>query len=559
MRRFLLICCLLPLYCCSQSENRIHTLLDELDRLVESDQEYIQLKEQRIQQLQTVLVAAGKKEELYSIHQQISQEFETYNCDSAITHSRAAMLIASELKKSQWLNESRIQLARCEARAGLFINTLNRLQAIDRSELSPSQKALLYAAYIDAYIYWLEYQTGYDTGELQKKKEQYQDSLLKILPTSTYEYAIRKGFRLIETGKLDSAEHLLKVELVRVTVDSKERAGVTSILSFLYNLRGDLQKEKENLAVSAISDIKSAIKENISLRALSIILFQEGDMKRADRYIKKSLDDANFYNARLRNIQASKILPIIDKAYQKDKEKQQAAQRNLLIAVSILSVILFVSIILILRQIRALRIAQVEILSVNNKLTALNGALQAAGERQKLTNINLAEANHIKEKFIGQFLEICTEHIDRLELFKLMVNRKLKAGLTNELMQMTSATSQDAARELKTLYASFDIAFLNIYPDFVESFNKLLRPDQQYDINDSRSLNQELRVFALLRLGIADSNKIATFLHYSLRTIYNYRSKVKSKAIDPDENFEERVKEIGSFSRETIIKQDLES
>ncbi|MGN6417809.1 MAG: DUF6377 domain-containing protein, partial [Pseudobacter sp.] len=178
--------------------------------------------------------------------------------------------------------------------------------------------------------------------------------------------------------------------------------------------------------------------------------------------------------------------------------------------------------------------------------------LLMAGEQLKQTNISLAEANHIKEKFIGQFLEICTEHIDKLEAFKLVVNRRVRAGQINEILNMTSSSSQDAARELKTLYASFDSAFLNIYPSFLQEFNQLLRPDQQYETGDDRSLNQELRVFALIRLGITDSNKIASFLHYSLRTIYNYRSKVKSKALFPDSNFEEKVKQIGSFSAETI-------
>lgn len=551
MKRIFFLFCILPLISYPQSGKGIASLLEELDQLVKSDHEFATQKENKLQRLKEKLALPSlSKDTLYQNYQDLSREYETYNCDSAIIYSRQALATARELSNMEWINESSIQLAHCEARAGMFINTIQRLDRINRKTVSGELQASLYATYLDAYIYWLEYQNGYEFEELLKLKEKYQDSLITVLQPSTYEYAVRKGFRLIETNQLDSAEQLLNAHFKNVISGSKEKAGLASILSFLYKIKRNTAKEKEYLAISAISDIKAAIRENISLRTLSIILFDEGDIKRADQYIKKSLDDANFYNARLRNIQASKILPIIDKAYQKDSQQQQARQKRLLIAVSILSMVLLVSIILILRQIRALRVAQKEVLFVNAQLQRLNQELKAAGEQQKLTNISLAEANHIKEKFIGQFLEICTEHIEKLEAFKQMVNRKIKAGQLNEIINMTSVSSQDAVRELKSLYASFDIAFLNIYPGFVEGINQLLKPDQQYETGDEPALNQELRVFALIRLGITDSNKIATFLHYSLRTIYNYRSKVKSKSLNPDSNFEDRVRQIGSFSGE---------
>lgn len=551
MKFIFLLLCILPLFCYPQSGKGIVSLLEELDQLVKSDHEFAIRKENKLQGLKERLsLSRLSKDTLYQYYQGLSMEYETYNCDSAIIYSRQALATAREMNNRVYINESSIQLAHCEAKAGMFINTIQRLDRINRETLSAELRASLYATYLDAYIYWLEYQNGYEFEELLKLKEKYQDSLFTFLQPSTYEYAVRKGFRLIETNQLDSAEALLNAHFKKITSESKEKAGLASILSFLFKIKGDTAKEKEYLAISAISDIKAAIRENISLRTLSIILFDEGDVKRADQYIKKSLDDANFYNARLRNIQASRILPIIDKAYQKDSQRQQAWQRWLLIAVSILSVVLLVSIILILRQIRALRLAQKEVLFVNSKLQRLNQELKDAGEQQKLTNISLAEANHIKEKFIGQFLEICTAHIEKLEAFRQIVNRKIKAGQLGEIINMTSPSSQDAARELKTLYSSFDIAFLNIYPGFVDGINQLLKPDQQYETGDELALNQELRVFALIRLGITDSNKIATFLHYSLRTIYNYRSKVKSKALNPEANFEDKVRHIGSFSGE---------
>lgn len=547
MRFVVLLIGFLPLCSLAQEASTLTAALTELDRLVKDEHEYATRKENELLQLKEQLTGAGG-EERFVISLRLAKEYEHFTCDSAIVYAQSALSIATERNNNTWINDSRIQLARCEAKAGMFNNAIDRLDRLPRGELSQAQRMACYETYIDAYIYWLEYQNGYEIAGLQAQKEKYQDSLLAILSPNTLEYALRKGFRLIEQNRLDSAESLLLPYYYRIEKGTKECARIASILSFLYKRKNDLEKEKEFLSISAIADIRSAVRENISLRTLSIILFNEGDITRADRYIKKSLDDANFYNARLRNIQASRILPIIDKAYQKDREAQQQKLRALLLLACILSVILIISVLLIRRQIKALRIAQTEILNFNSRLKILNEDLQAANERQKLTNIHLAEANHIKEKFIGQFLDITTEHIDRLEGFKLVVHRKLKAGQVNDVISATSATSLDAAKELKTLYASFDMAFLNIYPDFVEEFNKLLKPDQRYTVTDERSLNQELRVFALLRLGITDSNKIATFLHYSLRTIYNYRSKVKSKALHPEDNFEEKVRQIGMLS-----------
>jgi len=182
---------------------------------------------------------------------------------------------------------------------------------------------------------------------------------------------------------------------------------------------------------------------------------------------------------------------------------------------------------------------------INYKLNDLNNELQEANVKQTLTNRSLAEANHIKEEYIKSFLEICTEYIDRLENFKNIVNRKIKTGQTADIIKMTTSSAQDSSKELKELYNNFDRAFLKIYPNFVIEINKLLRADEQYPIDNGQNLNQELRVFALIRLGVTNNNRIATFLHYTLRTIYNYRSKVKSKAIDPDDNFEQLVQRIG--------------
>jgi preprotein translocase subunit Sss1 len=259
----------------------------------------------------------------------------------------------------------------------------------------------------------------------------------------------------------------------------------------------------------------------------------DGDITRSNRYIKKSLEDANFYNARLRNIQIAKILPVIDKAYQMEREEHQ---QNLLVAIvviGILVVFLIGLVIYLVRQMNTLAKTRKDFINANKEL--------------KKINLRLSETNHIKEEYIGRFLNQCSVYIDKLEAYRKALNKKASGGKLEELYQMLKS-SQIIEDELKEFYQNFDSTFLNLFPDFVEEFNKLL-PEEDHIIPKSEpGLSVELRIFALIRLGITDSAKIAGFLRYSITTIYNYRSKYRNKSLIPREKFEETVMKIGYFN-----------
>lgn len=545
MKFMSLIFCGLLVATSLSAQAKLDSLLNELDHVVVKEKEYTVRKENYLDKLKEQLKNQNlTKESQYSIYQSLAHEYEAFICDSAIAYATQALEIATNLQNTRWVNDSKIQLARGEAKAGMFSKTIEILESISREDLKHYQLIDYYKTYIDVYIYMIEYNDGYDLTELILKKEICQDSLIQIVDTTTFEYATRYGFYCIETGKLATAEKILLSYYPKVQPDTKECAEITSILSFLYERTGDKERAKEYLAISAISDIKASVKENISLRDLAFILFNNDvDINRANQYIKKSLDDANFYNARLRNIQIAKMLPIIDKAYQLERERQRDRLRILLATVSVLSIILLVVILFVVKQIKKVAKAKKHIEEINARLNELNVALQDVNKQLKQTNLSLAESNHIKELFISSFLEICTEYIEKLDAFKGMVNRKVKAGQITDILKLTSKT-ENSVLELKELYANFDNAFLNIYPSFIEEFNGILRPEERYPTTEDKSLNQELRVFALIKLGIKDINKIAVFLHYTPRTVYNYRSKIKSKALNTDEDFEEKVKRL---------------
>ncbi|MCD8165739.1 MAG: DUF6377 domain-containing protein [Bacteroides sp.] len=522
----------------------METLLRQLDQAIENEDLYNEQKENRIENIKSALHNRNlTRENRYIIYQGLTKEYETYICDSARLYANKCADIARQLKNNAWIEESKLMIAGINAKAGMFNASIDLLNSIRKEYLSAEQQTTYYKTYFDTYIYWLEYQDGNDIKSLVSNKLAYQDSLLGSLTPETYEFAINYGTKQVELGEFEKAREHLFGYLERVKPDTRDYSIITSLIAYYYERTGNRELQKEYLALSAISDIRACIKENVSLRTLSILMFEDQDINRANNHIKKSMKDANFYNARLRNIQIARFLPVIDGVFQIEREKHQDNLRKLLITISILSFFLILTIFMLSDRMRKLSRAQREILQINSDLNKLYDNLKTANQRQIQINNSLAEANVIKEQFIGSFLEICTEYIERLSNFKSLVNRKVKVGQTADLIKLTGSPEEN-----KELYDNFDKTFLTIYPNFVGEFNKLLRQEEQYELENENTLNQELRIFALIRLGITDSNKIATFLNYSLRTIYNYRSKVKSKAINTKQDFEERVKKLCSYT-----------
>ncbi len=525
------------------AQSRLDSLITVLDKTIENESHYISKKAKAIDSIKLELPKASSAQSRYDVYLKLAQSYQVFIADSAQHYSNLAIQLAQELKDPYKLNESRIVLASVEAKTGMFPISLDLLKQIEPSVMDRSQRINYLMTLSEVYIYWMEYQQGHDTQDLVQKRFELRDSLIAILPKNSMEYAVNLGTKLIEEKRFKEARQILEANYQPGKENTREYSIYTSILAYLYEMQGDTQAQMQNLALSAISDVRGSIMENLSLRTLALELYEQGDLQRANFYIKKSLRDANLFNARLRNLQISRILPIIDQAYEEEKLRQQQRLRTLLVVVSILSVILLGAAVLIFRQMKKVSRSRKEVSLINEKLTLLNMQLSEANQKQAVMNQHLSESNLVKEQYIHSFLEMCTEYIERLENFKRIAGGKLRSGQGAELLKIVES-SQMVNDELKQLYRNFDKAFLNVYPNFVSQLNALLRLDEQYEDKEDGSLNHELRVFALIRLGVSENNQIATFLHYSVRTVYNYRSKVKNKAIDP-ESFESHILGIG--------------
>jgi hypothetical protein len=193
---------------------------------------------------------------------------------------------------------------------------------------------------------------------------------------------------------------------------------------------------------------------------------------------------------------------------------------------------------------RQLAVARNELKAANDELALLNAQLSDRNNELSEANMHLNDSNRVKDVYIGKFLSICSEYIDKLDNYRIKINRKLKAGQQTDLMRMTSS-DQLKEDELKELFDNFDDVFLRLFPTFIRDFNALLRPGEQIQPTGNNRLNTDLRIFALIRLGIDESSRIAEFLRYSPNSIYAYRNRVKNKAASNRDEFEQQVKEIG--------------
>lgn len=546
---FLLCCCLLP------AQQRVDSLLTVLDRTIANTARYEQARLKRIAQIKEHYHTrkSNSLAEEYRINQQLYDEYEAYICDSARHYINRNIEIALQCNEPDWLNEAKMKKASILGKTGLYAEGVALLKSIDSKQLSNEQLIEYYITFEDIYLYHAEYAMD-DEYQLEylNKLYAYRDSVLQMVDKNSYQYITTHAPELLQQGRGEEAIALLEAYHRKLSPDTRDYAVATSILAFIYQSTGQREKQKEYLIKSAIADIRGVVKENNSLRALAELLYEEGQLQRADVYMKRSMEDANFYNARLRNVQASRMLPVIDHAYQVEKEKHRQVLQVFLIVTSLLALFLAGAVWYVIRQMKKLARARLELLNMNEELKKLNGELKKLNEKltevnrkQLETNDSLAEANHIKEEYVGRFMGMCSVYIDKLESYRRMLNKQAASGKVEELFK-TLKSSRFIDEELKEFYQNFDNSFLNIFPDFVKRFNELLPEEERITPKQDERLTTELRIFALIRLGIADSAKIASFLRYSITTIYTYRSKMKNRSLYRD-SFEEEVMKIGSF------------
>lgn len=530
----------------------LDSLYSQLDTEIARSKDYETLKEQRIIKLKRDYDLSHDRIHRTEIINQLIEEFDAYNADSALYYVSYNLRRPAVLETPGEYTRLLIKRADIFAHAGLFADALATMKEIPADSITDDLKEEYYSTYCATYQYLSEYTDEHETApEYVQQRTKYADSLSRIIRPESFNHMVYVMTELARAGKADSAITVLSGHLHEYPLGTREYSILASTLAYIYKTAGYPEEYKRHLVLSAISDVKGAVKENMSFREVATFMFEDGDVERANRYLKKSIADANFYSALMRNAQSSKMLPIIDDAYIAVQNSLNSKLRTMVVISSVLSFILIITILLILKQFKSIRAAKDRVSAANDELNKLSQKLQQANDELKAANIELAQRNDelhdfnkTKEQYAGLFMEYCSTAISTLQHYQqslrnLTIQGANKAKLLNKL-----ESSEIADQLLKNFYVKFDEAILNIYPAFIDKFNALLLPDERITIKTGELLNTELRLFALIRLGIDDNVKIAEFLRCSISTVYTYRSKMRKRAINPAE-FEAAVKGIG--------------
>jgi len=543
-RNFLIFICIflsIPLFAGSEMDS----LLRVLDKSVDNFQIYSNMKEAKINKLKDLLKYTTSYSQKYEISGKLYDEYIFYKSDSALVYAQKKLLIAEKLNNKRSLTDARLNLASIMGIIGMYKEAMDIINKVDINE-APDLKAYFFHINRTIYGFMADYaSSGQEKKRYDKITAAYRDSLLIVNAPSSSAHVMVRSDQLIVNKKYNEALKLLLDYYPAIKNNIHDRAIIAYSIALAYHGKHERDLEKRWLTISAINDLQSATKEYISLRLLAYTLYEDGDVDRAYKYIKRSLDDALFCNARLRTFEISQMLPIIDKAYQHQSDSRQRLMVITIFSISTLSVLLMLAVFFVYRQMKKLAVARKNLSDANKLLNDLNHELSATNIQLNNTNETLLEANLIKEEYIGRYMDQCSAYIDKLDDYRRLLNKTATAGKIDDLLRVIKS-KQFIEDELKEFYDNFDSTFLQLFPTFVDEFKLLLSDYEDVTLKSGQLLNTELRIFALIRLGITDSVKISHFLRYSLSTIYNYRTKLRNKAIGKRGEFEEYVMRIGS-------------
>ena len=548
MKKNCLFCFLLFFSCYSAfAGESLDSLLNVLDKTIKEADTYVQIKENKLHELKKeARKTPPVSVERYHLNNDIYLEYKAYSSDSALHYLNENMLLARQLNDKERELKIQLELSYLLSSIGMYMEAADILNSIDRQTLPSSLLGYYYTCYEHVYFEAGAAQPRYKmfASRYAKLSHAYRDSMQVTLDPSSATYLWLRETQLREAGKYDEALEFSDRRLAESSFGTPQYALVAYQRFRLFESMGKKDEHLYYLVLSAISDVRSAIKEQSSLMVLAQELNSKGDLKRAYDYINFSWEISQFYKTRLRSWMNITPLSMINGNYQDIIKQQNRELLIYIVCVALLALLLVIALIYIYRQMKALSIAKKGLQEVNERLFSLNEELEEVNRHLRSTNLELSESNLIKEAYIARFFKLCSVYVDRLQAYRKLVNKKLQRGQVAELLKMTHLSNDIVTVEVQELYANFDSAFLHLFPNFVESLNALLLPDEQIVLKPDELLNTELRIFALIRLGIKDSSQIAELLHYSVNTIYNYRSRVKTKARVSRDDFEDLVAKI---------------
>jgi hypothetical protein len=504
----------------TEARSETDSLLSRLNQLIDQKEDFVNFKLKRLEELRDQLKRLSPQDDQrrYVILQKLAEEYKTFIYDSAFSSTKKLQQIAYRLNDPAKIAYAKVQLGLVLLSSGMFKETLDSLENLRVAGLPDS--ILIEYYYVMARSY-------YDLGDFDKDRYYtpqynrlgtlYIDSARALCKPDSYNFLYLNGLKNLKNENTREGLSDLNTLLTRYKLNNHQLAVTASTLSYFYVSRDEPEEAIRLLARAAIADILSATKETTAMYALAELLYKKGDIRNAYNYIQEAMKDASFYGARQRKVQVGSIMPVITSAKVNNVEDQR---RLALIYSAVITVLTILVVVFALSTVRQLK-------------------------RRKAAERALQEANKIKEEYIGYYFNINSEYLGKIEAFKKSVEMKLMTRKLDDIKFIVNNINPKKERE--ELYHSFDKVFLKLFPDFVKIFNSYFREEDRIVLKEGQLLNTELRIFALIRMGIHDNEKIAKILDYSINTIYNYKARVKSKSLVPNEEFEKKVMEIHSL------------
>lgn len=545
MIRFLLVPVLLFLATtCSASQQSNQTLYHTLDSLIAKYNQLTAEKERRVTNIKDgVRGIKLSPEQQYDLNQRLYDEYVAYKFDSAFYYIEKNVNALSSSADHDRFAASAVRMAHILAVTGLFDRARRLLDKVNPDSISDQQKIAYYTQQSELNLYRSEMAqfTNYFYDYI-KRAQYYRQLVMQIAPKDSYDYVFNRATYICEAGDTEEAIRILEAYLNKTEQGTRIYSIITSTLAFFYQKKGVPEKQEYYLLLSAISDERSAIRENNSLRSLSELLMDRGNYDDAYRYLLQAISEAKFYGSRIRLMQVGRMAPQILQLYDAERTRTQQRTSLLLMVISFISIILVGIIVYTLILYRKKHAAGLKIIEMNKMLASHSEEIESV-------NTQMKEANRIKEEYIGRFLELSSQLISDSEQRLKQLNRLARERKLEELYAELK-TMEPVNKGIRKFHSHFDTAFLNIYPNFISEVNNLLNPECRFDVEQDgtpvKHLSTELRVLALIRLDITDNQEIADILRSSITTIYTYRSKIKARAINK-ESFEDDVRKIATY------------
>lgn len=501
--------------------------LSRLNEAIKSADLYMAEKSRHLDSISTVLkkLPAADFKKRWSLTQSLSEGYIGVHADSALHYSDLGIRIATEAGLQQELYKSRIARINALSTAGIFTAALPEFEALDSVAKSREMKILYWQSGRKLFGYMSTYleanQRFYD--DYNARYMQYDDSLMQNLPEGDNMRSFYQAERLVSNGKYEDAHEILMKLIEKLPEESNLYGMAAYQLGVVSQFQGNNHDYAAWLAKASISDIKGCVKDGIALPALAEWLYHRGELDIAFEYINFALQESTSGDVRMRTVAIAQLLPIIDDAY---REKINASRDELMVYFILVTFLLIISIALAVLMFRMIR-------------------------RGRRSERKLARTAELQESYIGNFIGLSSTYATRLERLQKLVMRKLSSGQGDDLLKMIKSGRFGDDSYNDDFYKIFDSAFLDIYPDFIEGVNALLRPEERIELSNPRELTPELRIYALVRLGVNESTRISQILNYSVSTIYSYRNRMRKRAINR-EKFEEDVMHIGKTAGKIV-------